>query len=125
MMEETGVQIWSQVLIAGVGIISTIVSAVVSWILARRKYNSEVDGNVIHNMQESLDFYIKLSDDNKARLDLALQKNADLEKEMGELKTQMINLVTNICYDLQCQYRLRNKVITRDEAEGGKNIQGA
>lgn len=120
-MTETG----SQILIGCLGIVSTIISAVVSWVFARRKYNSEVDGNVIHNMQESLDFYIKLSDDNKTRLDIALQKNADLEKEMGELKTQMINLMTNICYDLQCQYRVRTKVITRDEAESGKNLPGA
>ena len=34
----------------GVGIVSSIISGWVSWILARRKYNSEVDGTLIENM---------------------------------------------------------------------------
>jgi hypothetical protein len=49
----------------GVGVISTIISAWASWFFARKKYNSEVDGNLIENMQKSLEFYEKLSDDNK------------------------------------------------------------
>ena len=36
------------ILITGaVGIVSSIISGWVSWIFARRKYNSEVDGNLI------------------------------------------------------------------------------
>lgn len=31
----------------GVGILSSIISAWVSWVSARRKYNSEVDNNLI------------------------------------------------------------------------------
>lgn len=62
----------------GVGIVSSIISGWASWIFARKKYNSEVDGNLIENMQKSLEFYENLSDDNKGRLDKALEDNANL-----------------------------------------------
>ena len=66
----------------GIGLISTIVSGWVSWIFARKKYNSEVDQNVIHNMKESLEFYKQLSDDNKERLDEMIKRNDELEEEI-------------------------------------------
>lgn len=40
----------------GVGIITTVISGWTSWFFARRKYNSEVDNNLIENMQQSLSF---------------------------------------------------------------------
>ena len=59
-----------EVLTTGIiGLFTTIVSGWTSWIFARKKYNSEVDSQVITNMKESLDFYKQLSDDNKERLD--------------------------------------------------------
>ena len=68
-----------EIIITGaVGLVTTIVSSWASWVFARRKYNSEVDGNLIENMQKSLEFYENLSDDNKDRLDKALEDNANL-----------------------------------------------
>lgn len=103
------------VIITGaVGIITTIASGFTSWFFARKKYNSEVDNNLIKNMQESLDFYKKLSDDNKERLEEVLkrndkleEKNESLEKEINELKNQMFNLMSSICIDMTCQFRKR------------------
>lgn len=40
----------------GIGLITTIVSGWASWFFARKKYDSEVDSNLINNMKESLDF---------------------------------------------------------------------
>ena len=51
----------------GIGLITTIVSGWTSWFFARNKYDSEVDSNLISNMKESLDFYEKLSTDNRER----------------------------------------------------------
>ena len=69
------------VLITGaVGVVSSIISAWTSWFFARKKYNSEVDNNLIQNMQDSLNFYKQLSDDNRKRLDDVLKRNEDLEK---------------------------------------------
>lgn len=97
----------TEIVIAGIGLLSTVSSALVSWVLARRKYNSEVDNNLIQNMKESLDFYKKLSDDNKTRLEEVLRRNEDLEGEVKELRTQLFSLMNSICTDLSCQIRRR------------------
>lgn len=92
----------------GVGIITTVISGWTSWFFARRKYNSEVDNNLIKNMQQSLEFYKKLSDDNENRLDEVLRRNAELEQEIRDLRKQMFSLMSSICTDLTCQLRKRN-----------------
>jgi hypothetical protein len=92
----------------GVGIITTVISGWTSWFFARRKYNSEVDNNLIENMQQSLEFYKKLSDDNENRLDEILKRNAELEQEIRDLRKQVFSLMNSICTDLTCQLRKRN-----------------
>ena len=92
----------------GVGIITTVISGWTSWFFARRKYNSEVDNNLIENMQQSLEFYKKLSDDNENRLDEVLKRNAELEQEIKDLRKQMFSLMNSICMDLTCQLRKRS-----------------
>lgn len=100
---------------AGVGVVSSIISAWTSWFFARKKYDSEVDNNLIKNMQESLDFYRQLSDDNKTRLEEVLKRNEALEKrdealemEVRQLKNQMINILGQVCYNFQCTLRERD-----------------
>lgn len=88
-----------------IGIVTTFASGFSAWFFARKKYNSEVDNNLINNMKESLEFYTRLSEDNKVRLDRALSRNEDLEKEIKELRGQVMNLMTSICTDLSCQLR--------------------
>lgn len=92
----------------GIGLITTIVSSWASWFFARKKYDSEVDSNLINNMKESLDFYEKLSADNRERLEEVLKRNTELEQEVGELRKQLFNLMSSICTDLTCQLRKRN-----------------
>lgn len=92
----------------GVGIITTVISGWTSWFFVRRKYNSEVDNNLIENMQQSLEFYKKLSDDNENRLDEVLKRNAELEQEIRDLRKQMFSLMNSICTDLTCQLRKRS-----------------
>lgn len=103
----------------GIGLISTIVSGWVSWVFARRKYNSEVDHNLIENMESSLEFYRKLSDDNRARLEEMAERNKALEIEVQELRKQMLNLAMNICMDLTCANRVREQLKRRNY--NGKN----
>ena len=99
-------------LTASIGIVTTIVSGWASYFFTRKKYNSEVDLNLIEKMQGSLDFYMKLSEDNKRILDETLTKleesekrNDALENEMRELRNQMFTLMTQICTDLSCSAR--------------------
>ena len=95
-------------LTGGIGLITTIGSGWTSWFFARKKYNSEVDNNLINNMKQSLEFYEKLSTDNRERLEEVLKRNTELEQEVGELRKQLFNLMSSICTDLTCQLRKRD-----------------
>lgn len=108
----------------GVGIITTVISGWTSWFFARKKYDSEVDSNLINNMKESLDFYEKLSTDNRERLEEVLKRNAELEQEVGELRKQMFNLMSSICIDLTCQLRKRSLNLFNDhEISSGQKME--
>lgn len=99
-------------LTAGIGVVTTIASGWTSYFFTRKKYNSEVDLNLIEKMQGSLDFYMKLSEDNKrildetlAKLDESEKRNDTLENEIRELRNQMFTLMTQICTELSCNAR--------------------
>lgn len=97
-----------EVIITGlVGLATTISSSVVTWLLARKKYNTEVDSNVIKNMSDSLEFYKKLADDQKDRLDELTHRNRELENEVRELRKQVFTLMNSVCYNLECTLRQR------------------
>lgn len=84
------------------GVVATIVSGFSSWFFTKKKYNAEVDNNLISNMQESLEFYKALADDNKSRLEDVLAENAELRKEVGELREQVSKLTSALAdYGLQ------------------------
>ena len=100
----------------GVGLITSIVSSWTAWFFARKKYNSEVDLNLVEKMEKSLEFYRNPSDDNRARLEETTERNNELEKEVAELRKQVLNLTMNICMDLTCSNRI--KEITK---RNGKN----
>lgn len=128
----------NELIVGGIGLLTTIVSGLVSWLFARKKYYSEVDHNVIDNMKESLEFYEKLSNDNKMRLTEALQENkklredvngllvenAHLRKDIEDLRNQILKLTTTICVDLSCQLRNRDYStldIVDNESKSRKN----
>ena len=97
----------SEIIIALIGIVTTIIGSWASYFFTRKKYYSEVDSTVIDNMKQSLEFYTKLSDDNKARLEEALKRNEQLDEEVRELRKQVNELMMSICYDLTCSARQR------------------
>ena len=98
----------NEIIIAIIGIISTVASGWVSWFFTRKKYNVEIDNNIISNMRESLEFYKQLSDDNKQRLDEVLKRNDALEIEIKELRKQVSELMLMTCKDLTCKLRQTN-----------------
>lgn len=100
----------SVLITGGVGILTSIVSSWTAWFFARKKYNSEVDLNLVEKMEKSLEFYKSLSDDNETRLEEITERNDELEKEVQELRKQVLNLTMNICMDLACAHRTRETV---------------
>ena len=94
-MEETWITILSSA-------ITAFATAFTTWFFTKRKYNAEVDNNVITNMQESLEFYKTLADDNKARLEAVLKENTELRKEIADLRNQVDKLTSTLAnYGLQ------------------------
>lgn len=113
------------IITGGIGIISSVITGWTTWFFTRKRYNSEVDNNLIQNMKESLDFYRKLSDDNRARLEEVLKRNESLEQEVAELRKQMFSLMGSLCLDLSCQLRKRdyNLFNSKRKEDGDKTAQ--
>ena len=94
----------NELIIGGiVTIFTTTVSSVVTYLVTKKKYKVEVDTNVISNMDDSLEFYKKLSDDTNKRLDDILKKNNELiasneslEKEVKQLKVTVDDLTVRL-----------------------------
>lgn len=83
-------ELWTAV----AGVVATVITGFTTWVFTKRRYNAEVDNNLINNMQESLEFYKTLADDNKRRLEEVLVENADLRKEVGDLREQVSRLTS-------------------------------
>ena len=90
---------------AVVGIITTFASGWTAWFFTRKKYDAEVDNSLLENLQKSLDFYRNLSDDNRQRLEIMLERNSKLEEEVLALRKQVNDLTMSICLDLTCKVR--------------------
>lgn len=80
----------NEIILTGiVGLVTTLTSSILTWFLTKKKYHSEVDNNLIKNMQESLDFYRQLSDDNSKRLEEVLKRNEALEARDEKLEEEV------------------------------------
>lgn len=107
---------------AGITLVTSIISSIVTFLITKRKYNSEVDNNIIKNMQESLEFYKKLSDDNRERLAEQILRGDNLEEELKTIKTQLLNVMGSICVDLSCQIRKRDYSLFKDGTKDRKKV---
>ena len=88
----------SDIIVTGIiGLLTTALSSLVTWILTKRKYNAEVASIDIQNMSASLDFYKKLADDEKKRLDDVSLRNEELSEEIKELRKQVFALMNSVC----------------------------
>lgn len=92
----------------GIGLITSVASAWTSWFFARKKYNTEVDSNYIKNLQEALTTYDSIIAHNKTEIEHLMRRNEALEKEVSELRKQILDLAMNICMDFSCKARQRD-----------------
>lgn len=95
----------SDYITAIIGTLTTIISAYVSHIVTKRKYNAEVDNTQIHNMSEALTFYKDLCDDNRERLNVLSLTIKDQENEIKQIKLDMLKLQKQICSTPNCKLR--------------------
>ena len=93
------------ILLAIIGIAEAVITALVTFFLTKKKYNTEVDSNIITNMKESLEFYKQLSDDNRERLEEVLKGSSKLKDDMIDMQKQLVSLWSYICTETNCQMR--------------------
>ena len=85
------------IIITGVvGLVTTIVSSLLTWLLSRKKYNAEVNHDEIVNMKESLEFYKDLSESNQRTLTEILERSEELANTNIKLLIEVQNLKTQI-----------------------------
>lgn len=108
------------VLTGGVGLATSVISSIVTWLLAMRKYNSEVDNKLIENMKESLEFYKTLSNDNKERLEEAVKRADRLEDEVATLRGEIFGLMSQICLNFSCTMRQVHTPLFGEQTKSSK-----
>lgn len=79
-----------------IGVVCTGLSSLITWLLTRRKYNTEVDHNSIENMEGSLEFYEKLTASSNKILAEVLEKSEKLAQSNVELLIEVQNLRAQI-----------------------------
>lgn len=84
------------VLTSIIGVVCTGLSSLITWLLTRKKYDSEVEHNNIENMGGSLEFYERLSDSNNRILQEILDKYEKVAQTNVELLLEVQNLNTQV-----------------------------
>lgn len=79
-----------------IAVICSAITSWVTWLLTRKKYNTEVEHNSIENMEDSLDFYEKLSASNNKILAEVLEKSEKLAQTNVKLLIEVQNLRAQI-----------------------------
>lgn len=88
-----------------VTLVTNLTTGVVTWLLARRKYNTEVDSNEIENLKKSLEFYEDIVRDNNRKLQFYIKLSEDNRVEVYRLKDIIHRLLNNSCLDNVCTKR--------------------
>ncbi len=82
-----------EVLITGIiGLVTTIVTNVLTFVFSRRKYNAGVDHDTIDNMKNALQFYENAIESNNRTLTDVLSKSENLAKVNAQLLLEVQNL---------------------------------
>ena len=87
------------IITALVGLFCTTISGLITFILTKRKYITEVDSQQIQNISASFDTYKKMTDETISSLNAkieALQKeNDNLRQQISQLQLQLISFIGN------------------------------
>lgn len=79
-----------------IAVVCSALTGFVTWLLSRKKYNTEVEHNNIENMGVSLEFYERLSASNNKILAEVLEKSEKLAQTNVELLIEVQNLRAQI-----------------------------
>ena len=87
----------TEIITALVGLFCGIVSSIVTFILTKKKYDTEVDSQQIKNVDDSFEVYKKVMNEALAtqneKIELLQKENDSLRNQVNELQKQVISLV--------------------------------
>ena len=89
------------IITGAIGLVTTFISSLITWIFSRKKYNAEVNHDEIANMRESLEFYKNLSESNQRTLTEILNKSEELANTNIKLLIEVQNLKAQLSILLQ------------------------
>lgn len=102
----------STIILSLIGLGEAVITSVVTFLLTRRKYKTEVkegeihnDGYKIENDEKKFDLYVKMINDNNIRIDELQEENRDLRKQVAEMRSVVFSMLQQICTDMMCQNR--------------------
>lgn len=100
------------ILLSLIGLGEAVITSVVTFLLTRRKYKTEVkegeihnDGYKIENDEKKFDLYVKMINDNNIRIDELQEENRDLRRQVAEMRSVVFSMLQQICTDMMCQNR--------------------
>ena len=86
-----------EIIIALVGLFCTTISSVVTFFLTRRKYNSEVDSQVVQNVKNAFEAYKKVMEETinsqEQKIKELQGENAYLKKQFEMMQGQLVSLL--------------------------------
>jgi len=88
-----------------------IITSVITWLLARRKYNVEVNGGELDNIQKQLDIYKEIVEDTRKQLNLIIELRDTDRKTIHKLQQTVDALYPLACQIKRCNNR---KSLTED-----------
>lgn len=102
----------STIILSLIGLGEAVITSVVTFLLTRRKYKTEVkegeihnDGYKIENDEKKFDLYVKMINDNNIRIDELQEENRDLRRQVAEMRSVVFSMLQQICTDMMCQNR--------------------
>ena len=106
------------IIVAIVGLFTSALSSWFSWVLSKKKYNSEVKSSELDNLKKSLEFYESIVNDNNKKLTFYIKLAEDNRVEVYRLKGTIFNILNAACLNKGCSER---QFYTEEEI---KNIIG-
>lgn len=113
----------TELAIAATGLVGTIITNIITFLLTKKKYNIEIDSQKIKNMSDSFDLYKNMMEENFKAQNTKLEniktessekikalqsENSELRQQVSQLQMQMINILGSICLDSTCKLRKMN-----------------
>lgn len=89
----------SEILVTLTGLFCTLASSIVTFILTKRKYNTEVDSQQIQNMSNSFEIYKKIMEETvetqNRKIEMLQKENDNLRQQIYQLQMQIVNFMGN------------------------------